>query len=53
LTAFLIEIRKDYPKAKNIYIFLDNAKYSRNDEVVEHAEKLNIKLGSRPDKLLF
>lgn len=40
----LTEIRKDYPNSKTIYIFLDNAKYSRNYDVYEHAEKLNIEL---------
>jgi len=40
----LTEIRKDYPDSKTIYIFLDNAKYSRNYDVYEHAEKLNIEL---------
>jgi len=40
----LTEIRKDYPDSKTIYIFLDNAKYSRNYDVCEHAEKLNIEL---------
>lgn len=40
----LTEIRKDYPDSKTIYIFLDNAKYSRNYDVYEHAEKLKIEL---------
>lgn len=40
----LTEIRKDYPNSKTIYIFMDNAKYSRNYNVYEHAEKLNIEL---------
>lgn len=44
IKASLTEIRKDYPNSKTIYIFLDNAKYSRNYDVYEHAEKLNIEL---------
>lgn len=44
IKAFLTEIRKDYAGANNIYIFSDNARYSRNYDVYEHAEKLNIKL---------
>ena len=44
MKASLTEIRKDYLASKIIYIFLDNAKYSRNYDVYEHAEKLNIEL---------
>ena len=44
IKAVLTEIRKDYPKSNFIHIFLDNAKYSRNYDVYEHAEKLKIKL---------
>jgi len=44
IKVFLDEIKKDYHKADKIYIFLDNAKYSRNYDVYEYAEKLNIEL---------
>ena len=44
IKMFLTQIKKDYPDAKTIYIFLDNARYSRNYDVYEHAEKLNIEL---------
>jgi len=44
IKVFLDEIKKDYPKADKIYIFLDNARYSRNYDVQEYAEILNIKL---------
>lgn len=44
IKSFLKEIRKDYYNAKKIYIFLDNARYSRNKEVVKEAKNLNIKL---------
>lgn len=44
IKIFLEEIRKDYPDSDKIYIFLDNARYSRNYDVYEHAERLNIEL---------
>ena len=44
IKASLAEIRKDYPNANNIYIFLDNAKYSSNYDVYEQAKELNITL---------
>lgn len=44
IKASLTAIRKDYAKANNIYVFSDNAKYTRNYDVCEHAEKLKIKL---------
>jgi len=44
IKVFLREVRKTYPKAKNITIFLDNARYQRNYEVIEHAKTLNITL---------
>lgn len=44
IKIFLDEVVKDYPKADKIYIFLDNAKYSRNYDIYNYAEKLNIKL---------
>ncbi len=48
MKSLLTEIRKDYLNAKNIYVFLDNARYSRNNDVYEHAKKLNIKLEFLP-----
>ena len=48
MKALLTEIRKDYPDAKNIYAFLDNAKYNHNREVREKADELNIKLEFLP-----
>lgn len=42
--VFLDEIIKDYPTTKKIYLFLDNARYSRNYDVYEYAKKLNIEL---------
>ena len=44
IKAFLTQIKKDYPDANNIYTFLDNARYSRNYDVYEHAKELNIEL---------
>jgi transposase len=40
----LKEIRKTYPKAKKIMLFLDNAKYQRNYEVQEYAKRIGITL---------
>lgn len=42
--ALLQEIRNDYPDAGRIYVFLDNARYSWNNEVRAKANELNIKL---------
>jgi len=44
IKLLLTEIRKDYLSSDTIYIFLDNARYSKNYDVYEYAEKLNIKL---------
>ena len=44
MKCFLEELRKDYPGFKRISVFLDNARYSHNKEVVAHAKTLNIKL---------
>ena len=44
IKIFLEEIKKDYPKADKIYIFLDNARYSRNYDIYEYAKKLKIEL---------
>lgn len=45
---FLELIREDYPGSNTIYIFLDNARYSKNKEVYVKAEQLNIKLKFLP-----
>jgi len=44
IKIFLGEIRKEYPIAKTIYVFLDNAKYNHGIKVKTEAEKLNIQL---------
>lgn len=44
IKQLLEEMRKDYPTAGKIYVFLDNARYSWNKEVRLKAKKLNIKL---------
>jgi len=48
IKVFLNEVKKTYPKAKEIKIFLDNARYQRNYEVQEHAEILGITLEFMP-----
>lgn len=48
IKVFLKEVRRIYPKAKNIIIFLDNARYQRNYEVQEYAKKLGITLSFMP-----
>ena len=55
IKVFLNEVKKTYPKAKEIKIFLDNARYQRNYEVQEHAEILGIILNSKNnfDFLIF
>lgn len=44
IKQILYEIRNDYPHTDKIYIFLDNARYSHNNEVGLKAKSLNIKL---------
>lgn len=44
VSVFLDEIKKDYSDSDRIYLFLDNAKYSRNYYIYEYAKKLNIEL---------
>ncbi len=44
MTVFLGEIRKDYPEAQTIYIFLDNAKYNHSNLVTAEAKQLGIEL---------
>ncbi|MBL7058040.1 IS630 family transposase [Patescibacteria group bacterium] len=48
IMRFLELIREDYPGSNTIYIFLDNARYSKNKEVYVKAEQLNIKLKFLP-----
>lgn len=48
IKVFLDEVKKTYPKAKEIKIFLDNARYQRNYEVQEYAKSLNITLDFMP-----
>jgi transposase len=40
IKVFLDEVKKEYPKAENIIIFLDNARYQRNYIVQEYAKEL-------------
>ena len=44
IKVFLSEVKKTYASAKKITIFLDNARYQRNYEVQEYAQKLGITL---------
>jgi len=44
IKVFLDEVKRIYPKAKNIVIFLDNARYQRNYEVQEYAMNQGITL---------
>lgn len=48
IKVFLNEVRKIYPIAEEITIFLDNARYQRNYEAQEHAKKLGITLEFMP-----
>lgn len=48
IKVFLNEVKKTYPKAKEIKIFLDNARYQRNYEVIEYAKELGITLEFMP-----
>jgi transposase len=48
MAVFLKEVRKAYPKAKTIYIFLDNAKYNHSNLVTAEAKRLGIKLKFLP-----
>jgi transposase len=48
MVIFLGEVKKDYPKAKTIYIFLDNAKYNHSNLVTAEAKKLGIELKFLP-----
>ena len=48
INSFLEEIRKEYPLAKEIRIYLDNASYNHAYKVREKAEELGIKLKYLP-----
>jgi len=48
IKTFLDEVKKKYPEAQKITIFLDNARYQRNYEVQDHAKKLGITLEFMP-----
>ena len=48
IKVFLDEVRKTYTSALKITIFLDNARYQRNYEVQEYAQKLGITLEFMP-----
>ncbi|MCP4179986.1 MAG: IS630 family transposase, partial [bacterium] len=48
IKVFLEQVKKAYPKAMKITIFLDNARYQRNYEVMEYAKKLGIMLEFMP-----
>lgn len=48
IQVFLSEVRKKYPDAQEITIFLDNARYQRNYAVQEYAKKLGIILEYMP-----
>jgi len=48
IKVFLDQVKKTYPKAKRITLFLDNARYQRNYEVIEYAKELGITLEFMP-----
>ncbi len=48
IKVFLNEVKKTYPKAEEIKIFLDNAGYQRNYEVQDYAKELGITLEFMP-----
>lgn len=48
IKVFLDEVKKKYPHAKKIIIFLDNARYQRNYETIEYAKTLGIYLEFMP-----
>lgn len=48
IKIFLKEVKRLYPKAEKITIFLDNARYQRNYEVIEFAHNLGIILHFMP-----
>lgn len=48
IKALLRQIRKDYPEATRITMFLDNAGYNRAHDVQELAQEINITLRYLP-----
>lgn len=48
IKVFLHEVKKTYPKAEKITLFLDNARYQRNYEVQEYAKDIGITLEFMP-----
>jgi len=48
IKVFLKEVKRVYPNSKKITIFLDNARYQRNYEVIEFAQTLGIFLHFMP-----
>lgn len=48
IKVFLMEVKKTYPQAREIKIFLDNARYQRNYEVQDYAKELGIVLEFMP-----
>jgi transposase len=48
IKVFLNEVKKTYPEAESITIFLDNARYQRNYEVQDYAQTLGITLTFMP-----
>lgn len=44
MAAFLAEIRRDYPKQKSVFVFLDNARYNHSKLVQAEAKRLRIRL---------
>ena len=44
VVAYLIKLRKQYPKKDKIYMVLDNARYNRSKEVKAMAKSCNIQL---------
>ena len=48
IKVFLKEVKKTYSKTEKIRIFLDNARYQRNYEVIAYAKKLGIILDFMP-----
>ena len=44
IKKILKKIRKKYINSNTIYIFLDNARYSKNSYIYDYAKSLNIKL---------
>ncbi len=44
IRSFLNEVKKEYPKAKQIKIILDNATYQKSNDIQEYAKSLGIEL---------